>query len=305
MKQTFFKLSGVFFLLLFTLNGCKKDDSTQDPITKIVSVGKQITYFKIVTPAATGIIDTVNKTVSVTVPIGTVLTSLVTDISIAVGHTITPASGQAQNFSSPVVYSIKRPDNTITTWTVTVGTGGVSVDQDITSSVTWTADKTYFITGHISIGNNSVLTIQPGTVIKFSAGASLSIGDGSNATLIANGTSVKPIIFTSSALVPAAGAWEGLFFEDHTLNNSSLSYCNIMYAGSNTNYGALNIDGCDLSISNCTISLSGSYGIWTNYTNSLGGFSTFNNNNINTTSQYGLVIDAQKLGIHKLFRYFD
>jgi hypothetical protein len=296
MKQTFFKLSGVFFLLLFTLNGCKKDDSTQDPVTKIVSVGKQITYFKIVTPAATGIIDTVNKTVSVTVPIGTVLTSLVTDISIAAGHTITPASGQAQNFSSPVVYSIKRPDNTITTWTVTVGTGGVSVDQDITSSVNWTADKTYFITGHISIGNNSVLTIQPGTVIKFSAGASLSIGDGSNATLIANGTSVKPIIFTSSALVPAAGAWEGLFFEDYTLNNSSLSYCNIMYAGSNTNYGALNIDGCDLSISNCTISLSGSYGIWTNYTNSLGGFSTFNNNNINTTSQYGLVIDAQKLG---------
>jgi Right handed beta helix region len=296
MKQTFFKLSGVFFLLLFSLNGCKKDDSVPDPLKKVVSVGKQITYFKIVTPAATGIIDTVNRIISVAVPIGTNLTGLVTDISLAASHTINPASGQAQNFSTPVVYTVKRPDNTTTTWTVAVGSAGVNVDQDITSSVTWTADKTYFITGDIYIGNNSVLTIQPGTVIKFSAGASLSIGDGSNATLIANGTAANPIIFTSSALAPAAGAWKGLFFDSNTLNNSSLSYCNIQYAGSNTNYGALNIDGCDLSMSNCSISTSGSYGIWTNYSNSLGGFSTFNNNTVNTTAKYGMVINAQKLG---------
>ncbi|HEX7493450.1 MAG TPA: hypothetical protein VF346_04450, partial [Bacteroidales bacterium] len=273
MKQKFFKLSGMIFLLLFTLNGCKKDDSTPDPLSKVVSPGKQITYFKIVTPAATGVLDTANKTVSVTVPIGTVLTTLATDISIAAGHTITPASGAVQNFSTSVVYTVKRPDKTTTTWTVTVGTAAVTVDQDITSSVTWTSDKIYTITGDINIGNNSVLTIQPGTVIKFSAGSSLTVGYSSNATVIANGTAEKPIIFTSTALIPAAGAWEGLFFDGHTLNNTSLSYCNILYGGSNTNYGALNIDGCDLSITNCTISLSGSYGIWTNYTNSLGGFS--------------------------------
>ena len=106
MKQKFFKLTGVFFLLLFTVIGCKKDDSTPDPGSKLVSVGKQITYFKIVTPAATGIIDTTNKAISVTVPIGTVLTGLVTDISIAAGHTITPASGVAQNFTTPVVYTV-------------------------------------------------------------------------------------------------------------------------------------------------------------------------------------------------------
>jgi hypothetical protein len=296
MKQTFLNLTGIFFLLLFTVYGCKKDNSTPDPLTKIVSVGKQITYFKIVTPAATGVIDTVNKTISVTVPIGTVLTSLVTDISIAAGHTITPASGQAQNFSSAVVYTVKRPDNTTTIWTVTVGTSSVTVDQDITTSVTWTSDKTYFINGNINLGNNSVLTIQPGTVIKFSAGSSLIIGDESNATLIANGTSAKPIIFTSSALAPAAGAWKGLFFEGYTLNNTSLSYCNIQFAGSNTNYGALNIDGCDLAVNNCNISNSGSYGIWTNYSNNYGGFVTYTNNTINTTAKYGMVIFAQKLG---------
>jgi len=296
MKQKFFKLSGMIFLLLIAFNGCKKDDSTPDPKSKVVSPGKQITYFKIVTPATTGILDTTNKIVSVTVPVGTVLTNLATDISLAAGHTITPASGVAQNFTNPVVYTVKQPDNTTTSWTVSVGTGAVTVDHDITTSVTWTSDKTYIINGDINIGSNSVLTIQPGTVIKFSAGSSLIVGYSSNATVIANGTASKPIIFTSTALVPAAGAWEGLFFDSHTLNNTSLSYCNILYAGSNSGYGALNINGCDLSVTNCTVSLSGSYGIWTNYTNSLGGFSTFDNNNVNSTSKYGLVINAQKLG---------
>ena len=296
MKQNFFQLTAFFFFLLLTMSGCKKDETTPTPVAKIISAGKQITSFKIVTPAVTGVLDTTNKKIAVVVPIGTDLTNLVTDITVAASHTITPASGVAQNFTSPVVYTVKRPDNTTTAWTVTVSTAGVNVNQDITASVTWTADKTYFITGDINIGNNSVLTIMPGTVIKFAANSSLTIGYSTNATIIANGTLANPIIFTSSALLPAAGAWKGLFFENHTLNNSSLSFCNIQYAGSNTNYGALNIDGCDLSVTNCNISFSGSYGIWTNYTNNLGGFSTYNNNSVNTTSKYGLVINAQKLG---------
>ena len=297
MKQKFFQLTGLLLLiLLFTINGCKKDTTTPDPIAKTVSPGKQIAWFKIVTPAATGTIDTVNKLITVTVPVGTVLTSLATDISIANGHTISPVSGLAQNFTTPVVYTITRPDKSTTQWTVAVGTASVNVTQDITSSVTWTSDKVYNITGDISIGNNSVLTIQPGTVIRFNAGASLTVGYSSNATVIANGTADNPIIFTSAALAPAAGAWEGLFFDEHTLNNTALSYCKIMYAGSNSSYGALNVNGCDISVSHCTITLSGSYGVWTNYANNLGGFSLFDFNTVNTTTKYGLVINAQKLG---------
>ena len=296
MKQKFFQLTGVFFLLLLTLSGCKKDESTPDPVVKIISAGKQITSLKIVAPAVTGTLDTTNKKITLVVPIGTDMTSLVTDIAVAASHSITPASGVAQNFTSPVVYTVKRPDNTTTAWTVTVSTAGVNVNQDITASVTWTADKTYFVTGDINIGNNSVLTIMPGTVIKFAASSSLTIGYSTNATIIANGTLANPIIFTSSAQLPAAGAWEGLYFDSHTLNNSSLSFCNIQYAGSNASYGALNIDGCDLSVNNCTVSNSGSYGIWTNYTNNYGGFSSFNNNTINATAKYGMVLNAQKIG---------
>jgi hypothetical protein len=296
MKQKFFQLTGVLFLLLFTLNGCQKDETTPDAKAKVVSVGKQIVFFKIVNPAATGILDTVNKTINVTVPVGTVLTNLNTDISVAAGHTISPASGVAQNFSSTVIYTVKRPDNSTTNWNVTVGTAAVNVDHDITASTTWTADKVYILTGDINVDNNSVLTIQPGTVIKFNAGASLTIGYTSNATIIANGTASNPITFTSTALLPAAGAWEGLYFDSHTLNNSSLSYCLIQYAGSNSSYGAVNIDGCDLALDHVTISNSGSYGIWTNYVNNYGGFMTFTNSTINQTAKYGIVINAQKAG---------
>lgn len=294
MKKSLLKAASVAIIILFTLNGCKKDDPTPDPVAPVVSVGKQIIYFKIVTPAVTGIIDTVNKTISVSVPSGTTVTGITTNISLAAGHTISPASGAVQNFTNPVVYTVTRPDKSTTAWTVSVASAGVTVDQDITQSVTWTADKTYLINGNIEVGNNSILTIQPGTVIKFAANSALNIGYSGNATLIANGTAANPITFTSSALAPAAGAWTGLLFYDKTLSNSSLSYCNILFAGGNSNYGALNLNGCDLAINNCSIRNSGSYGIHTYYINSKGGFVSFSNNIINTTSKYGIVIDAHK-----------
>ncbi len=297
MKQKFFKLTGVIILIMLILNGCtKKEDPQPDPILTVVSVGKQISSFKLTTPAVTGAIDTVARTILLSVPAGTSLTGLSPEIVLAANHTITPASGVAQNFTSPVVYTVKRPDNTTTTWTVTIALANITVDQDITQSVTWTSDKTYVISGSIEVANNSVLTIQPGTVIKFQAGASLSIGYSGNATFIANGTADKPIIFTSSALAPAAGAWEGLFFYDKTLSNTSMAYCSILYAGSDSNYGALNIYGCDLAVNNCKITYSGSYGIKTTYSNSKGGFVSFENNAVTASAKYGLVISAQKVG---------
>lgn len=261
----------------------------------LVSPGKQLLSFKFVTPAVTGTIDSVAKTISLPVPTGTAVTSLVTDISVASGYSISPASGVATNFTNPVSYTVSRTGQTSVVWTVSAASPVVNVTTDITSSVTWTANKTYILTGDIEVLNSSVLTIEAGTVIKFNAGASLSIGYSSNATLIANGTAASPITFTSSAVLPAAGAWEGLFFYSNTLSNTSLSYCNIQYAGSNTQYGAINITSCDIAINNCTISNSNSYGIKTYYSNSKGGFVTFTNNTISSSANYGIVLNAQKL----------
>jgi hypothetical protein len=295
MKQIFLKLSGVIMLVLLTLNGCKKDDP--EPETRLVSEGKEILYFKIQNPAIAGVLDTVNKKITLLVPAGTNVTSMVTDISLAAGHSVTPASGTAQNFTNPVVYTVKRPNNTTTNWTVSVEYPEVTVTTDIEQSTTWTANKTYLINDVIEISNNSILTIEPGTTIKFGPNGSLSVGYYSNATVIANGTATNPITFTSSALAPTAGAWEGIYLHNKTLNNSSFTYCKFQYAGSDASYGAVNILGADVIMNNCIVSNSGSFGILTDYNSTTlkGGFVSFSNNTISNTEKYAIVIDAMKL----------
>lgn len=297
MKKILFRLSALLLLLAFIVSGCEKDDPKPDPATQMVSEGREIVSFKIVNPAVTAVIDTINKRITVTVPAGTVVTGLATEIALAAGHTITPSSGVSQDFTNSVVYTVKRPDNSTTAWTVIVSVTSpvVAVTQDITQSVTWLSGKTYTIDTEIEINNSSVLTIEPGAIIRFGANGSLVAGYGTNATILANGTAANPIIFTSSAALPAAGAWKGLVFYDKTLNNSILNYCQILYAGSSTTYGALSLLGCDITMKNCTISNSGSYGIYTTYSSEKGGFLAYENNTINNTVKYGIEMNAQKI----------
>jgi hypothetical protein len=70
----------------------------------------------------------------------------------------------------------------------------------INANETWTADKIYILSGKVVINENVTLTIEPGTIIKGAEGqgslASALIVD-QGGKLIAEGTSSKPIIFTS------------------------------------------------------------------------------------------------------------
>ncbi len=64
----------------------------------------------------------------------------------------------------------------------------------------WTSDKTYIMTGKVVVGEGAILTIEAGTIIKGGAGqgtlaSALVVARGGK--LIAQGTPVKPIIFTS------------------------------------------------------------------------------------------------------------
>jgi hypothetical protein len=80
----------------------------------------------------------------------------------------------------------------------------VTVQDDITSDATWTADNTYLLDGLIFVDSLVTLTIEPGTVIKGLLQANITTGDGASALiirrggkLIADGTAADPIIFTS------------------------------------------------------------------------------------------------------------
>ena len=70
----------------------------------------------------------------------------------------------------------------------------------ISSDVTWTADKSYILSGKVVVDNGATLTIEPGTIVKGDEGtaslaSALIITRGSK--IMAEGTAANPIIFTS------------------------------------------------------------------------------------------------------------
>ena len=83
------------------------------------STEANITSFTVA--SVTGTIDGSAHTVAVTVPFGTDVTALVPTITLSAGATVDPASGVAQDFTSPVTYTVTAEDGTTTQpWVVTV-----------------------------------------------------------------------------------------------------------------------------------------------------------------------------------------
>ncbi len=128
----------------------------------------------------------------------------------------------------------------------------VEVTDDVTVNTTWLASKVYYIDDIISVRNGATLTIEPGTVIRFTSFGALEVGYSENATLIANGTAANPITFTSAAQNPTPGAWKYLYFGDNALQNTIMNYCIVEYAGKESYYGALFVDGCKITVTNST-----------------------------------------------------
>lgn len=76
--------------------------------------------FNALNPAAVGIIDESAKTVMVTVPAGTNLSALVPTVTLSANATVSPASGVARNFSSPVTYTVTSESGVSQAYVVTV-----------------------------------------------------------------------------------------------------------------------------------------------------------------------------------------
>jgi hypothetical protein len=137
----------------------------------------------------------------------------------------------------------------------------VLVTKDITVPTTWDADSIYVIKDHDFWVTNS-LTIEAGTTIKFSSdGMQMIVGNGG--TIIASGTSQKPIIFTSikddshggdsnndgTTTSPNAGDWG--MIEVNSIGNT-FTYCEFYYGGSQSYLSTLEIYGGRATIQYCT-----------------------------------------------------
>lgn len=108
---------------------------------------------------------------------------------------------------------------------VTVGISGprvATLSGILTSSRTLFSDTTYTLSGYVKVANNSVLTVQPGTLVvgDFNVpGSSLWILRGSR--IEANGTAAAPIVFTSSRADGSRkpGDWGGIIIVGNGIIN--------------------------------------------------------------------------------------
>jgi len=75
-----------------------------------------------------GEIEEMGRTVSLTMPEGTDVTQLVPTIEVSEGATVSPASGEAQDFTAPVIYTVTAQNGTTAEYTVTVVVEGGDVE---------------------------------------------------------------------------------------------------------------------------------------------------------------------------------
>ncbi|MFW5803766.1 MAG: hypothetical protein ACOCWG_00880 [bacterium] len=134
----------------------------------------------------------------------------------------------------------------------------------ITENATWKKiGVDYIIDGPVEIKGTTgpILTLEPGTTLKFTTSGGLEIAYDENGGLNAVGSSTEKITFTSSASVPSKGGWKGIFFYENT-TSSTMDYCIVEYAGGDWPNTNIRIESSNVTISNTIVRYSKEYGIY-------------------------------------------
>ena len=136
--------------------GCSKIDNPSNS-------AKAISEFKFTDQNATGDISETMHTIAITVPYGTDITSLTPTITHT-GTGISPASGETQNFTNPVTYTVTAADGSTQAYQVTVTPAAspakAIINFNIISPVT--------ATGVIAEADHTItITVPYGTDVTF------------------------------------------------------------------------------------------------------------------------------------------
>ncbi len=158
-----------------------------------------------------------------------------------------------------------------------VGVYAQNVSEDITLEAL-SNDVPYRFSGTTGVQDGALLTIEDGVEMEFASGAGLYVNDNAS-SLVASGTSSDGIVMTG--VQQQAGFWRGVAFYSDNVQNE-MSYVEISYGGG----GSWSINGSDeganimlesgsrLSLSNSTVSNSGSYGLYGNGGTDLSDFAS-------------------------------
>jgi hypothetical protein len=104
----------------------------------------------------------------------------------------------------------------------------------VAATATWGNPSTPFVvTKDIVVEGTSspVLTLSPGTVMRFASGMGLVVGRYAAGGLVAEGTALLPITMTSNQASPGAGDWSGILLDGNTANGTKLAYATVDYCG--------------------------------------------------------------------------
>ena len=195
--------------------------------------------------------------------------------------TLTVKNQKGEKHSTTSVIEIDAPE-------ITVHMG------DINANETW-QEGLHLVFGFVTV-RNATVTIMPGAVVFFSEGANLEVGtdtDVTTATLIANGTSLKPILFTADSDAPTAGFWDHIIFGDGDSGNSVLRHCTVEYGGGDGSLDAiLKVYGTEVTIENSTFRHSAMYGL---SVESTGSFKSFTNNTVSDCANASMYISPAQV----------
>jgi parallel beta-helix repeat protein len=140
----------------------------------------------------------------------------------------------------------------------------------ISAHTTWSTDDVHLITGDVTVSAGIVLTIDPGTIVKFNSNRSLTI----NGALNAAGTTGNRIIFTSyrddanggdsnsnGPSSAAPGDWGRIYFSQTVTEGlTSISNIDVLYAGSSGD--SIYIYQNNIGIASSTIRYSSTRGLY-------------------------------------------
>lgn len=110
--------------------------------------------------------------------------------------------------------------------------GQTNVSGGIYTNTTWTlANSPYIVIDTVVVFPGVTLTIQPGVEVRFDNNIRLEIRQ---ASIIAQGTTIDSIFFTSNASSPTMGIWDAIFLNGGNLI-SKFNFCHFKYAKSGIN----------------------------------------------------------------------